>query len=51
MNIYDVINLRTVNRCKYETLYKLLPKGGLSQVLILKLQVQVVLRQLRGNKM
>jgi hypothetical protein len=44
MNIYDDTYLRTVNRCKYETLYTSPPKGGLSRVLILKVQLQAIFR-------
>jgi hypothetical protein len=43
MEIYDVTYLRTVKRSKYETLYTIPPTEGLSRVLILKLQLQVVL--------
>jgi hypothetical protein len=44
IEIYDVIYLRTVNRCRYETVYTLPPKEGHPTVLILKLQLQAFLR-------
>jgi hypothetical protein len=44
MDIYDVTYLRNVNRCKHEILYTLPPKGGLSGILILKLQLEAFLR-------
>jgi hypothetical protein len=40
IEIYDTTYLRIVNRCMCKTLYTLLAKGGLSRVLILKLQLQ-----------
>jgi hypothetical protein len=51
IDIYDVTYLRTVKRCKYDTLHTLPPIKGLSRVLILKLQLQVVLRELKWNRM
>jgi hypothetical protein len=38
--MYDVTNLRTVKKCKFETPYTIPPKGGLSTALIETLQLQ-----------